>query len=101
MISEERLLKIILAPHISEKSTNLAEAQKTYVFRVAINANKQEIKEAVEKLFETTVAKVTTVKQKGKQKRHGIRMGRRNDFKKAYVTLTEDANIDFANEAAE
>jgi large subunit ribosomal protein L23 len=99
MISEERLLKVILAPHISEKSTVSAETNNTMVFRVATTATKAEIKAAVEKLFEVEVTGVKTLNQKGKEKRHGARMGRRSDWKKAYVTLAEGADIDFAGGA--
>lgn len=95
MIREERLLKVILAPHISEKSTNVAEKNNTIVFRVAIDATKAEIKAAVAKLFEVEVESVCTLVNKGKTKRHGNRSGRRSDWKKAYVTLAEGADIDF------
>lgn len=96
MISEERLLKVLLAPHISEKSTMSAEANNTMVFKVVKTATKAEVKAAVEKLFEVEVVGVKTLNVKGKTKRHGARMGRRSDWKKAYVTLTADAEIDFA-----
>jgi large subunit ribosomal protein L23 len=96
MISEERLLKVLSAPHISEKSTRSAELNNTVVFKVATNATKAEIKAAVEKLFEVEVTGVTTLVVKGKTKRHGQRVGRRSDWKKAYVTLADGAEIDFA-----
>ncbi|WP_026959669.1 MULTISPECIES: 50S ribosomal protein L23 [Aliagarivorans] len=99
MISEERLLKVLVAPHISEKSTMSAENNNTMVFKVVKDATKAEIKAAVEKLFEVEVVGVTTLNQKGKTKRHGVRFGRRNDVKKAYVTLAEGADIDFAGGA--
>jgi large subunit ribosomal protein L23 len=99
MIREERLLKVILAPHISEKSTVSAEMNNTVVFRVAIDATKAEIKAAVKKLFEVEVDSVRTLVCKGKTKRHGARMGRRSDWKKAYVTLAEGADIDFVGGA--
>jgi large subunit ribosomal protein L23 len=99
MISEERLLKVLVAPHISEKSTMSAEADNTIVFKVVSTATKAEIKAAVEKLFEVEVTGVTTLNQKGKTKRHGARFGRRNDVKKAYVTLAEGADIDFTGAA--
>ena len=95
MISEERLLKVILAPHVSEKSTMSAELANTVVFKVATDANKQEIKSAVEKLFEVEVGSVRTVNQKGKTKRHGMHFGKRKDWKKAYVTLKDGHDIDF------
>lgn len=96
MISEERLLKVLSAPHISEKSTRSVELNNTVVFKVATNATKAEIKAAVEKLFEVEVTGVSTLVVKGKTKRHGQRVGRRSDWKKAYVTLADGAEIDFA-----
>ena len=95
MRKEERLLKVILAPHISEKATLAAEKNNTVVFKVATDANKAEIKAAVEKLFEVEVEGVRTVNVKGKTKRTGFRFGRRKDWKKAYVTLKEGSDIDF------
>ncbi|QIR13194.1 50S ribosomal protein L23 [Shewanella aestuarii] len=99
MIREERLLKVILAPHISEKSTIVAEKNNTVVFRVAIDATKAEIKAAVAKLFEVEVDSVRTLVNKGKTKRTGARSGRRSDWKKAYVTLAAGADIDFVGGA--
>lgn len=94
-MNQERLLKVILAPHVSEKSTISAEMSNTLVFKVATDANKTEIKSAVESLFEVEVDGVRTVNVKGKSKRHGMRMGKRKDWKKAYVTLKEGHDIDF------
>lgn len=94
-MNQERLLKVILAPHVSEKSTVSAEMSNTLVFKVATDANKTEIKSAVESLFEVEVDGVRTVNVKGKTKRHGMRMGKRKDWKKAYVTLKEGHDIDF------
>jgi len=94
MIREERLLKVILAPHISEKSTIAAEENNTIVFKVASDATKAEIKAAAEKLFEVEVTGVRTLNVKGKTKRTGMRFGRRSDWKKAYVTLRAGDSID-------
>jgi large subunit ribosomal protein L23 len=99
MISEERLLKVVLAPHVSEKSTLATESNQTFVFKVAKDANKVEIKQAVEKLFEVEVDKVRTVNVKGKTKRHGVTMGRRKNWKKAYVVLKDGQDIDFTDSA--
>ncbi|RLV60704.1 50S ribosomal protein L23 [Parashewanella curva] len=99
MIREERLLKVILAPHISEKSTINAEQNNTVVFRVAVDATKAEIKAAVAQLFEVEVKSVRTLVAKGKTKRHGARFGRRSDWKKAYVTLADGADLDFVGGA--
>ncbi len=95
MITEERILNVIVAPHISEKTTMSAEKNNTVVFKVAKDARKLEIKKAVEKLFEVEVTGVRTANVKGKVKRTGMRLGRRNDWKKAYVTLKEGSELDF------
>jgi large subunit ribosomal protein L23 len=96
MINEERLLKVLLAPHVSEKATLAAETHNTVVLKVVKDANKEEIKAAVEKLFEVEVDSVRTLNVKGKTKRHGSSFGKRKDWKKAYVVLKEGQNIDFA-----
>jgi large subunit ribosomal protein L23 len=93
MIREERLLKVILGPHISEKTTTAAESFNTVVFKVMTCARKDEIKAAVEKLLNVDVDSVRTVNVKGKVKRTGARTGRRNDWKKAYVTLKEGSEL--------
>ncbi|MDE4006261.1 50S ribosomal protein L23, partial [Glaesserella parasuis] len=87
--------------HISEKATNNAEKDNTIVFKVALDANKVEIANAVEQLFEVKVDSVRTVVVKGKTKRHGAKSGRRSDWKKAYVTLQEGQSLDFVEGAAE
>ena len=99
MMHEERLLKVILGPHISEKSTLLAENQNTVVLKVAKDASKLEIKKAAEKLFDVQVSSVRTLVCKGKTKRHGSRFGRRSDWKKAYVTLAQGSNLDLVGSA--
>ncbi len=96
MISEECLLKVLLAPHVSEKATLAAETNNTVVLKVVKDANKEEIKAAVEKLFEVEVDSVRTLNVKGKTKRSGSSFGKRKDWKKAYVVLKEGQNIDFA-----
>lgn len=99
MISEERLLKVLVAPHVSEKSTMANEISNTVVFKVTKDANKAEIKAAVEKLFEVEVNSVRTLNVKGKTKRHGQSFGKRSDWKKAYVVLKEGQDIDFVGGA--
>ncbi|MFC1237092.1 50S ribosomal protein L23 [Vibrio sp. DW001] len=99
MMTEERLLKVLRAPHISEKATMAAEKANTIVFKVAKDATKREIKAAVEKLFEVEVKTVNTLILKGKTKRQGQREGRRSDVKKAYVTLKEGQDLDFVGGA--
>ena len=92
---QERLLKVLLAPHVSEKSTVAAEKHHQVVFRVATDASKPEIKQAVEQLFNVQVADVRVANVKGKQKRFGRIMGRRSGWKKAYVSLKPGFDIDF------
>lgn len=94
MISEERLLKVLRAPHVSEKASGAMEKNNTIVLKVAKDATKKEVKAAVEKLFEVKVDSVNTLIAKGKVKRHAQRIGRRSDWKKAYVTLAEGQNLD-------
>jgi large subunit ribosomal protein L23 len=98
-MSKERLLKILLAPLISEKSVNAADSGNQFAFKVAKDATKPEIKAAVEMLFEVNVEKVQTLNVKGKTKRFGQRMGKRSDWKKAYVRLAEGQDINFAEGA--
>ena len=98
-MSQERLLSVLRAPHISEKATNNAEKSNTVVLKVALDANKAEIAAAVAQLFEVKVDSVRTVVVKGTTKRRGNKMGRRSDWKKAYVTLAEGQNLDFVDSA--
>jgi len=94
-MNQERLLKILLAPHVSEKSNRVAEQHNQVVFKVARDATKPEIKGAVELLFNVKVKGVTVVNVKGKRKRFGAMFGRRSDWKKAYVALEAGHEIDF------
>ena len=96
----ERLHQIILAPVISEKATRVAEKRNQAVFKVLRDAQKPEIKEAVEKLFKVKVTSVATLNVKGKIKRFGQSVGKRSDWKKAYVTLAEGQEIDFVGGSA-
>ncbi len=93
MAATARHYDVILAPHITEKATVLSELNKV-VFRVAKDATKDEITAAVEELFKVNVLKVNTVVTKGKTKRFRGIMGRREDVKKAIVTLAEGQSID-------
>lgn len=95
-MSQERLLKILLAPRISEKATRVAEKHRQFVFKVLRDANKQEIKAAVEQLFEVKVKSVQVLNVPGKERRFGQRIGRRQDWKKAYISLQEGYDINFA-----
>ena len=98
--SKERLLSILLAPHVSEKSARAAQDSNQVVFRVRRDARKPEIKAAVEMLFEVKVSDVCVVNAAGKQKRFGQRLGWRSDFKKAYVRLAPGQTIEFAGTEA-
>jgi large subunit ribosomal protein L23 len=98
-MSQERIYQVLLGPHISEKATVLAEKHKQFVFRVRVDANKLEIKKAIEVLFKVEVASVNTTLTKGKKKRFGSNLGRRSDFKKAYVALKDGFDLDFTSVA--
>jgi len=93
-MNQERIMSILLAPHVSEKAS-IAADKGEFVFRVAKTATKLEIKKAVEMMFDVKVEKVTTAVAKGKTKRTGTVSGRRSDWKKAYVSLQEGQDIDF------
>ncbi len=94
--SQERLMNVLLAPQISEKATYVAEKNEQVIFRVASDATKPEIKAAVELMFKLSVENVQVAVVKGKQKRFGRLMGRRKDWKKAYVCLAPGQEINFA-----
>jgi large subunit ribosomal protein L23 len=83
----QRLMEVLLAPQVSEKSTFVGEKHNQYVFRVAADATKPEIKAAVELMFKTKVRSVQVSNVKGKEKRFGRHVGRRRNWKKAYVSL--------------
>jgi len=90
---QERLMTVIRGPHVSEKSHRAAE-QNQVVLKVRTDATKREIRQAVELLFEVEVEGVTVVNVNGKAKRFGQTRGRRNDWKKAYVSLAEGSQIE-------
>jgi large subunit ribosomal protein L23 len=92
----DQLMNIVLAPVVSEKSTFVADKNRQYVFRVADDATKPEIKAAVELMFKTKVDSVTVSNVKGKQRRFGRTIGRKRNWKKAYVRLVEGQEINFA-----
>ncbi len=93
--SDARLLQVILAPQVSEKSTYVADKHEQVIFRVASDATKPEVKAAVELLFKVQVDSVQIANVKGKQKRFGRFMGRRSDWKKAFVCLKPGQEINF------
>jgi len=92
-MNNEQLSRVLLAPVVSEKSAAAADTAGQYVFKVLADATKREISRAVEKMFEVRVDKVQVVKVKGKQKRFGRMLGRRSDWKKAYVKLQPGYDI--------
>ena len=94
--NHERLMQVLLAPQVSEKSTFVAEKNEQVVFRVVGNATKPEIKAAVELLFKVEVESVQVANVKGKEKRFGRFIGRRRHWKKAYVCLKPGQEINFA-----
>ena len=94
-MNQERLMKIIVAPHVSEKSTRVADAAQQFVFRVLPDARKPEIKRAVELMFKVEVEGVQVLNMKGKRKGFGRIRGKRPDWKKAYVRLKPGHDIDF------
>lgn len=94
-MSQERLMKVLLAPIVSEKSSRLADENRQFAFKVLRDATKPEIRQAVESLFDVKVTGVQTANVKGKVKRFGQTLGKRGDWKKAYVTLAEGQDIDF------
>ena len=94
-MNQERLMSILLAPVVSEKSSRLADASRQFVFKVMKDASKPEVKKAVELMFNVKVDNVQISNMRGKVKSHGRSIGRRSDWKKAYVTLSEGHDIDF------
>ena len=93
-MNDAKLYSIIRAPRVSEKTARLQEVSNQYVFEVANEATKADIKVAVEKLFAVKVEAVNVVNGKGKNKAFKFRMGRRPDWRKAYVKLAEGQSID-------
>ena len=92
----DRLMSVVLAPVVSEKSTFVADKNRQYVFRVADDATKPLIKAAIELMFKTKVQGVTVSNVKGKERRFGRTIGRKRSWKKAYVRLAEGQEINFA-----
>lgn len=93
-MNDAKLYNVIRAPRVSEKTARLQEVSNQYVFEVATDATKADIKVAVEKLFDVKVEAVNVVNVKGKTKSFKFREGRRNDWRKAYVKLAEGQSID-------
>ena len=94
-MNKEKLMQTLRSPVVSEKSTIAADANRQFVFEVAPNSTKPEIRKAVEMMFNVKVEAVRVVNIKGKVKRSGQRLGRRNGVRKAYVRLAPGNDIDF------
>jgi len=95
-MNQERMYQVLVAPHISEKSTLLADSNNQHVFKVASDATKAEVKTAVETIFKVKVEKVSILNVKGKTKLSKGRLGKRSDLRKAYVSLQGTDDIDYA-----
>ena len=97
-MNPERVYQVIIGPHVSEKSAMMTEDNNQYAFKVAIDASKVEIKEAVETIFKVAVSDLQVLNVKGKTKRSARgRPRRKSDWKKAYVRLEDGHEIDFAD----
>ena len=94
-MDNERLFTLIKSPIITEQTSMLGESLKQIVFKVDLAANKREIKQAVEKLFKVEVLKVTTSVVKGKKKRNRFGIYKKSNYKKAFVSISKDSDIQF------
>ncbi|MFT4519303.1 MAG: large subunit ribosomal protein L23 [Halioglobus sp.] len=95
-MNQERIFQVLVGPHISEKAAIAADLNNQYVFKVAVDATKSEIKKSVEQLFKVKVSNVNTLKVKGKVKRTRYGSSTKPTWKKAYVRLEQGQDIDFA-----
>ncbi|GAA3972509.1 50S ribosomal protein L23 [Allohahella marinimesophila] len=93
----ERLYKVLLGPHVSEKATRIAELNNQVTFKIAPDATKAEVRQAVEALFKVSVQAVQVVTIKGKTKRTARGIGKKSAVRKAYVRLAEGQTIEFAD----
>jgi large subunit ribosomal protein L23 len=96
-VNPERVFQILLGPHVSEKAAIVAEGNNQYVFKVTLDATKDEIKASVEQLFKVKVEDVQTLRVKGKSKRNRYGWSTKPSWKKAYVRLEQGQDIDFAS----
>ncbi len=95
-MNQERIFQVLKGPHASEKAAIVAYVSNQYVFKVAADATKLEIRKAVEQLFDVKVRDVNTLRVKGKVKRNRFGLSTKSTWKKAYVTLEQGQDIDFA-----
>ncbi|MGH8149929.1 MAG: 50S ribosomal protein L23 [Steroidobacteraceae bacterium] len=98
-MSREKLMAVLIAPHVTEKTSLATQNHNQYVFRVRRDANKTDVKQAVELMFEVKVRGVQVVNEPGKVRRFGKIAGRTQDWKKAYVSLAEGQTIDYEAQA--
>ena len=94
-MNKEQLMNVLIAPHVTEKTSREMQNHNQYTFRVRRNATKVDIKKAVELMFDVKVSGVQVVNEPGKQRRFGKTLGRTQDWKKAYVSLAEGQAIDY------
>ncbi|NQX87725.1 MAG: 50S ribosomal protein L23 [Halioglobus sp.] len=95
-MNQERIFQVLVGPHASEKAAIVTDDSNQYVFKVALDATKAEIKKSVEQLFDVRVAAVNTLRVKGKVKRNRFGLSAQPTWKKAYVKLEQGQDIDFA-----
>ncbi|MFK8043308.1 50S ribosomal protein L23 [Congregibacter brevis] len=95
-MNRERVFQVLMGPHVSEKAAIVADANNQYVFKVALDATKSEIRKSVEQLFKVSVEDVQTLKVKGKMKRNRYGFSTKPTWKKAYVRIAQGQDIDFA-----
>lgn len=96
-MNRERVFQVLMGPHFSEKAAIVADTSNQYVFKVALNASKSEIRKSVEQLFKVKVEDVQTLRVKGKVKRNRYGYTTKPNWKKAYVRIAAGQDIDFAN----
>ena len=96
-MNQERVFQVLVGPHVSEKAAIAADAANQYVFKVAADATKAEIRKSVEQLFKVKVVNVSTLKVKGKVKRNRFGYSTKPTWKKAYVRLEKGQDIDFVS----
>lgn len=94
-MSKEQLMNVLVAPHVTEKTSLAMQNHNQYTFRVRRDATKADIRKAVELMFEVKVAGVQVVNEPGKARRFGRVLGRTQDWKKAYVSLESGQTIDY------
>ena len=94
-MNREKLMNVLIAPHVTEKTSLAMQNSNQYTFRVRRDANKADIRQAVELMFDVKVKAVQVLNEPGKSRRFGKLMGRTQDWKKAYVSLMQGQTIDY------